>query len=317
MSEVVLNATVNDLIKEVQQIHPGKIEFSYLDKSVGYLRHNQAQQYLADGHIKVDVYDQTAPNYTVSHELLHFILMFKGTPRISFNLTSGDRKLDEQLMITATELYDSVLHFVVYQQQRDRGLIDNQIEELYFKGVLATLKPEPEGTTDQWMVLRTLTLFDTLVFFKDQLEVIIPKLEELYPNSLRAAQQLYAEATKKEIKTAFAMRRAVVKVWQLFDEQLQSWGLMKMHLNEFATLTAVLSERQSRLEVQQLFGIYHSTFQDNLHFKDAYIGKFKSDGQNTFIFSEKNMDKKKQFADIYAMQTGTYLKQTGYPYLTR
>ena len=58
---------------------------------------------------------------------------------------------------------------------------------------------------------------------------------------------------------------------------------MKMNLNEFVTLTAVLSERQSRLQIAQVFEIYHSVFQDNTVFKDAYIGRYQGDQQNTYI----------------------------------
>ena len=317
MVEVVLNEAVTDLVKQVQEIHPGEINFKYHDKKVGYLRHDQAQEYVDNGQITVEVFDLTNPNYTIAHELLHFLLQFKQLPRISFNVTSGNQALDERIMVTATELYDSLLHFRVYEQQRQLGLVDESVEELYFKGVLAILKPEPKDQRDSWMVLRTLTLFDCLIFFKGQEESILPKLQELYPESLQAAQKLYQIATAKDLESAFALRRAIVKVFAAFDEQLQAWNLMKMNLNEFVTLTAVLSERQSRLQIAQVFEIYHSVFQDNTVFKDAYIGRYQGYQQNTFVFTVPKGQDKEVFAKVYESKVSDYLQANGFYYLKR
>ena len=317
MTEVILNDAVQGLIKQVQEIHPGEINFKYHDKKVGYLRHDQAQEYIDNGQITVEVFDLTNPNYTVAHELLHFLLQFKQIPRISFNVTSGNQALDERIMVTATELYDSLLHFKVYAEQRQLGLVDEQVEELYFKGVLAILKPEPKDKRDSWMVLRALTLFDCLIFFKDQHEAILPKLQELYPESLAAAQKLYQLVTAKKLDSAFALRRAIVKAFATFDEQLEAWGLMKMNLNEFVTLTAVLSARQSRLQISQVFEIYHSVFQDNTVFKDAYIGRYQGDKQNTFVFTVPKDKEKEEFANVYNSKVADYLKANGFNYLER
>lgn len=49
---------------------------------------------------------------------------------------------------------------------------------MYLKGVLAILKPEPKGKRDEWMVLRTVTLLDALVFFADDLAQVLPELEK-------------------------------------------------------------------------------------------------------------------------------------------
>lgn len=148
----MLNGQTQSLIQavEVQTNHPVTIEFA--DEKAGYLRHDQAQLVLRDGAVHVKVFDITEPNYTVAHELLHFLLVARNVPQVAFNLTTGKQDLDLKLMTVGVELYDSVLHFAVYRDQRNRGLITEEDEELYFKGILATLQPEPaDGHNDGWM----------------------------------------------------------------------------------------------------------------------------------------------------------------------
>ncbi|WP_311408192.1 IpaB/EvcA family protein [Liquorilactobacillus uvarum] len=318
MREIELNEAAKKVIAELKEIYPDELKIKYHDKKAGFLRHDQAQQYLHDGKMVIEVNDVTEANYTVSHELLHLLLLFKGAPQISFNITTGSKELDNKIMATGMELYDTVLHFIVYRQQKERGLINEKVKELYFKGVLATLKPEPSDHTDEWMVLRTLTLLDTFVFFRDEEEHILPKLEKLYPRTFTAAQRIYKALTVKNISSAFEIRRAVVKVFRLFDQQLEQWKMSQMNLQNFVTLTVVLSKRQKRLEVRQLFSIFHSELHENLQDTTAYIGISKADQQNTFVLptprSKKTED---EFKRIYAMPVGEFMDELAIPYLTR
>ena len=96
------------------------------------------------------------------------MLIFEKLLQISFNLDSGRKELDTKYTATGMELYDILMYFFVYDRQREMGLIDDKVEELYFKGILAVLKPEPQDQQDDWMVLRTVNLLDALIFFNDQ-----------------------------------------------------------------------------------------------------------------------------------------------------
>lgn len=318
MKKNELATRTKELIKKVEEKFPAGVEIEFKEpKKVGYLRHDQAQHYLHGGKLKIDVYDQTEPNYTIAHELLHFLLMFENTPQVAFNLTTGDSNKDHKFMVAGIDLYDTVLHTKVYAKQRKLGFIDDRIEELYLKGVLAILKPEPKGKRDEWMVLRTVTLLDALVFYADDLDYVLPKFKENYPLSLAAAQELYALMTAKPLKTAFELRRGVVRLWKSFDKQLSDWNLLAMQLNDFITLTPVLSERQLRLETSALFEFYHTPWQENLTFKTAYIGRFKVDGQNTFILPDLGKEPAKRFKELYAMPVKQLLEELGVQYLLR
>lgn len=320
MTTPELNEQVQQLIKKAEEIQPNGIDIQYHDEKSGFVRHDQAQHYLRNGKLVIDVLDQTDVNYIVSHELLHFMLMFEKLPQISFNLDSGRKELDTKYTATGMELYDILMHCFVYDRQREMGLIDDQVEELYFKGILAVLKPEPKDHQDDWMVLRTVNLLDALIFFKDQQDNILPKLRELYPKATAQAERLYAVITAKPLDSAFNVHRAIVKLYREFDESLKSYGLYEMNLNSYVSLTPVLSERQLRLEVRQIFEIFHTDMKENLQFKTAYIGRTKNDQQNAFVIPEpKGNDEQRsvEFRHIYEMPVGEYLDSIGVSYLKR
>ena len=63
---------------------------------------------------------------------------------------------------------------------------------------------------------------------------------------------------------------------------MQEWGLPALHNNEYTTLSPVLSARQLRLEMRQVFEIYHSDMKERGTDKRAYVGLRRSDGQLHF-----------------------------------
>lgn len=313
----MLNQTTLKLQKQVEEAVKKTVNVTFKEEKKGWLASDQAQMYLHDGQMQLDVYDITAPNYTVSHELLHIMTMVQDVPQINFNMTTGQTEHDSKIMTVGMELYDSVLHLQIYPRQRELGLLDDGIVELFYKGILAQLKPEQEDEVDSWMVLRTVKLVDALVLFASEQPKAEKKLQELYPQSFEAAQRLYASLTEKKTAGPQKIRAAIVKLWRGFDAQLESWGLAPLRLNDFISLEPVLSERQTRLEVSQLFEVYHSSLQDNLHFKPAYIVRYKSDRQNSFVLPEPKSDKEKIFRGFYAAKIGDILQQMNVNYLLR
>ncbi|KRM00082.1 hypothetical protein [Liquorilactobacillus satsumensis] len=317
MTELNLDAQTRTLVKQVERALGYQLEFKIHEGKVGYLRHDQAQHYLRGGKMVLELSDLTAPSYTVAHELLHILLLTKKIPEITFNLTTTKPALDTKLMAVGLELYEIVMHFTVYRMQAEMGLFTEKIQELYLKGLFATLKPEPANGNDNWMILRTLGILDTLVFFKRDQDRVLPKLKQLYPKTTAAAVALYSDLTAHEVESAFGIRRAVVKLYHSLDEDLTAWGLAPLNLKQFVTLTLVLSARQTRLQVRQLFEIYHSALHENIHDTTAYLGFYKKDGQNSFVLPQPKNHPEQEFQRIYALTLGTYLDEIGVPYLTR
>lgn len=316
MAEIKLNDETQSLLDEINQQYPGVVLIRSEDQQAGYVRHDQAkQEVLSDGLI-ITLTDVTAPDYTASHELLHVLMLMKGFPQIFFQVTFGDQKLDEQLMIMATDLYNAAIHLVVVAEQRKHGLIDDHIETLYLKGIDATLTPET-GTPDDERTLRLLTLLDACVFYGDHLATVQDHLQELYPQAFEAAHHLYEELTVKAVDSPFAMRRAIVKLFAQFDAQMAQWGLPALHNNEFTTLTSAFSERQLRLQVRQLFEVFHSEMNDRETGEKAYIGLNRTDRQNSFILNPPKDHSADYFKEVYDQTVEDFFKQLKMPYIVR
>ncbi|VDG21400.1 IpaB/EvcA family protein [Lactiplantibacillus mudanjiangensis] len=319
MTEPKLNQQVTDLLAATNSLFPGNVTVTLGDQKSGYVRHDQATQLMQNGDIEVHVSDVTAPSYTASHEVMHLLLLLQGFPQMTFNLTTNNEKLDEQLMAIATELYDAVAHVLIVKNQRDHDLIDADIEDLYFKGLYATIDPEDPNQDDAMMTLRLLTLTDLLVFFGGELtKDRLAKVTADFPKSWTAAQKLYEIIAAKPIETPFAMRRTVVKLFKAFDDQMLAWDLPLLHGSEFVTMQSVLSDRQQRLEVRQLFDIYHSEMIETEQQTRAFIGLNKNDRQNAFVLpapAEKDSDD--FFKELYGMNVKDLFARLNMPFTIR
>lgn len=318
MQNIEINDQVQSLLDATNAIFPGKVELQFIGQlQAGYVRHDQAQTVQDKDHIMVQVSDLTAPNYTASHELLHLLMTLRGFPQVYFAVSMGNDTLDEQMMMLATELYDIVAHQVVVSEQRKHDLIDDTVEAEYLKGVQATIKPEPDPVDDQ-MTLRLMTVLDALVFFGDN-DQVKAQFAKDYPVTLPAAQKLYDVITEKPVDSPFTLRRNVVKLFKAFDDQLQKWGFPALNNQEFTTLTSVLSERQLRLEVRQLFELFHSDMVDIKTKRRAYVGINRADGQNSFVISapKPDDDTPDYYKNIYDMTVADLFKKMEMPYIIR
>lgn len=319
MTEPKLTQTLTDLLSTTNSLYPGNVTVTFGENQAGYVRHDQAHQLMHAGDIEIQVTDVTAPNYTASHEMLHLLLILQGFPQITFNLTTRNDQLDEQLMAIAMELYDAVAHVLVVKKQRDHELIDDDIEALYFKGIYATIEPEQPDKADAMMTLRLLTLTDLLVFFNGDLPADrLAKVTADFPKSWAAAQKLYAVIAAKPVDTPFAMRRTVIKLFKAFDEQMGLWDLPLLHGSEFVTMQAVLSDHQLRLEVRQLFDVYHSEMLDKTKHTRAYIGLNKGDRQNAFVVPAPAQKKSDEFfKELYGKTVKELFTELDLPYTLR
>ncbi|MFK8797903.1 IpaB/EvcA family protein [Lentilactobacillus parabuchneri] len=317
--DIELNKDVHGLIDAVNNFFPGNIAVTFIGKlQSGYVRHDQAQTVQDGKNIIVQIADLSAPNYTASHELLHLLMVLRGFPQVFYSLTTGDDNLDEQLKMMGTELYDIVSHFVVVSEQRKHHLINQEIEDMYLKGVYATIKPEPDPLDDQTM-LRLTTLLDALVFYGDGVDQVADKFAKDFPVSFAAAQKLYQVISEKPTDSPFSLRRNVVKLFKAFDEQLKDWELPALHNTEFTTVTSVLSERQLGLKVKQLFEIYHSDLVEVKSNTKGYVGFNRVDDQNSFVLANPkgNQDDPEFFKKVYDQTVRELFEDLKMPYIIR
>ena len=98
---------------------------------------------------------------------------------------------------------------------------------------------------------------------------------------------------------------------------MQEWGLPALHNNEYTTLSPVLSERQLRLSLRQVFEIYHSDMKERGTSKRAYVGIRRSDGQNSFTMPAPNPETPAEFKRLYVQPVKEFLEQHSIPYIVR
>lgn len=318
--EIQLNKENQDLLDAVNDIFPtGSVFVQFHGDKSGYVRHDQAETTSLPGGLVITVTDLTEPNYTASHELLHLLMTLRGFPQIFFELSLGEKQLDEQMMIMATDLYNTVAHQVVVQQQREHGFINEKIEQEYFLGITKTLTDE-NGKDDGERTMRLLTLLDALVFYAGghMTAEQDAELQRRYPVAYASAQLLYDKVMTKPVKSPFTMRRTVVKLFRLFDEQMQQWGLPALHNNQFTSLSPVLSKRQLRLEVAQVYDIYHSEMKERESNRRAYVVLGKNDQQNAFVLpAPKDEYSSDQMLKFYHQPVEDLLKSQNVPFILR
>nr|WP_282802453.1 IpaB/EvcA family protein [Secundilactobacillus kimchicus] len=319
MQNIELNDSVQSLINAVDDLFDGKVEVQFIgDLQSGYVRHDQAQTVQDKNQITVQISDLSAPNYTASHELLHLLMTLRGFPQAYFALSSGNDELNQQLMMMGTELYDIVAHQVVVSEQRRHGLITPEVEAMYLKGVQATIDPEPEAGDDR-MTLRLMTVLDALIFYGTGNQQAVDQLQADYPKAFAAASKLYTMLMEKPVSSPFTMRRSIVKLFKGFDNQLEAWQLPPLHNQEFTTITSVLSKRQLRLEVRQIFELFHSEMIDPATKRRAYVGINRADGQNSFVIAAPapKDDTPDFFKAIYSLSVEELFHQLEMPYILR
>ncbi|EKK20130.1 hypothetical protein B808_696 [Fructilactobacillus florum 8D] len=283
--ELQLNSTSQSLLNQVAHYFQGDVQVQFIGTfKSGTVRHDQAQVIQNGQQLLVQVSDLTAPDFVVTHELLHLLMTLRGFPKIYFPLTTDDHQLDNQLQYFGTELFDIILHLVVYPEQRRHGLITPEIEAAYVRGVRQLITPEI-GKLDNEMIKRLVVIIDALVLLGPTLGDYRSVFEQNFPMATAAAQHLYQKITAKPTDEPFQVRRNAVKLFKAFDDQMRTWKLAELHLTDFAMITSVFSKRQLQLQVKQVFKLYHSELKDKESGTRAVVGFALADDQNSLVLA--------------------------------
>lgn len=321
MTEARLGQATQQLLKQINEIFPGEIMVRLGAEKSGQITYNQASRDMMGSRLLIQVTDVTAPDYTATHELMHILMSLTGFPQVMFDLKFDDQELNEQMMSMTTRLYDVVAHQVIVQEQRKHGLMTAEVAEAYAAGVTATLTVEGSKNDDE-AALRLLTLLDAFAFYSedDDKRKYMARFRKDYPLAYEAAKNINAVITKKPINSPFSMRRAIVKLFKAFDEQMAIWHMPALHATEYATLTSVLSKRQAGMQVRQIFEVFHSEMLDKKTGERAFVGLNRLDRQNGFVISvpeEVTGGSTEWFKQLYDMTVEELFDSIAMPYTLR
>lgn len=307
------------LLDQVNDIYPGSVILRGNETATGVITYDQVSTEMLGTRLMVEVTDGTAPDFLATSELLMMLLTLNGYPQIYFQLKDEDIDLTDQLMVMTTHLYQPALRAIIYREQAAHGMLTADVVKGMVAGVQQTLTPETAQDNSE-NALRLLTLLDLQVFLHnapEKTDAIVDTMAERYPQAWAAAQKVFDAMRVDDIKNAFTVHRAVVAAFKLFDEQMVAWNLPEIHADEFATLTPVLSERQLRLPLAQVFDIKHLTMQDRNTGKEAYAGLLKTSGQNSFVLAAPDDDLASFFKELYQTPVKEVLVKLGQPFAVR
>ena len=308
-----MQENVQVLLDEVKQHYDHPLEVVIQGEASGVLTHDQSHQRLKkDGTLEVVVTDTTNADYTLSHELLHLLYQMKGYSQLQFHLLSGDPQVDDQLYATSTALYNAAMHMLVVAWQREHGLITDAV----VAQVLAGFKQNvPAEADDQLVIYRILSLLDLLGFLDGKLPA---DLAAAYPQALPYAQELFQLINEQKLDSPFGLRRAIVHLFSRFDALIEQLGYQPTNDQEFATLSPVLSKRQLRLTLDQVYQIKHSGYRDRETKQPAYVAMGRSDDQNAFVLPlSENATTPEAFQQLYQQPLNDVLAQYQLDYTIR
>lgn len=283
----IQNPVVQKLFEQVQQFYTMPLQVKVTGHASEVLAHDQSnERLLADGSVEVAVTDTTNVDYTLSHELVHMLLTGQGYPQLQFKLNTGDPNLDTQCYAVGTSLFSAVIHYLVVQWQDEHGLIDDTVKSQVDTGFAKAVKPETRNSANL-IVYRILSLFDHMVFHHGGSDAQQAKWRTTYPQAFGPAKALYEQLMTRPPKDPFSFRRALVNIFARFGGLLEQLGYQALPLAEFATVPPVLSERQLRLHLNQVFTLKHSEYRNADTKELAYVALGDSDDQNAFVLPLK------------------------------
>lgn len=275
--------TVATLLNDLKTHYDGEINVVISGDASGYLRHEDSQEVIKpDGSIEIQVTDTTNVDYTLSHELMHMMLQFKNFPQLQYHLLTGQPQLDDQLYATSTTLYNTVAHVLVVAWQHEHGLITPEVVD-QVTAAFEDAVPAETPDSEELFIFRVLSLTDHLVFMNGGDEAQQAQWQAAFPVAYPQAKALYQGIIEKAPDTPFAFRRAAVRLLADFDTMITRFGYQETNNPEFATIPPVLSERQLRLTLNQVFELKHSEYRDRDTKERAYVAVGKSDQQNAFV----------------------------------
>lgn len=315
---MIFSEDTQRLLEQANAIYPGSIILRASGENTGVINNEQVQTEMLGSRMMLEVTDMTAPDYVATHELLHMVLSLNGFPQVFFQLETEEEELTEQMIVMGTYLYQPAANIIVYREQAKHGLMTEEVVAAYAKGVLGQLTKEDGSRSES--ALRFLTLLDAKIFMTSagmDTAKYTDSFNDLYPEAWAAAEELFNEMKVEQVQDPATMHHAIMEVFDGFDAQMKAWDLPELNAKEFVTVTPVLSERQMRLKVNQVFEIKHVPYVNRTTKSAAFVGLGKKDNQNSFVLAVPVDATPEFFKETYNLTVQELFDQLQQPFTLR
>lgn len=295
----------NQLYQQIIDLSDKEIEIEVdNEKTDSFLNLNQSQHSVSGEVITIQITNSPNIEYMLIHELLHIKLDFGDYSKIEFNLFSSDASFNQQAQTTAMALKEVIDHRLISNWEQIEKLRDEEIQDSLNQGTSALLAADGQAVDDEKLILyRTLIMLDNQYFDKK------------YPQAYELAQTINESISEVTNKTQY--HSALVQLFKIFDESIQKYGYIDLLHNQFVTITPVLSQRQLRLEVNQIFELVHTEFVNQKN-QRPYILETKSNLQNSGVIEFTQQEATPEFfQNTYQMKVADLLDKYQIDYIIR
>lgn len=202
------------------------------------------------GDIELFVPNPRFANFIVAHELMHLQQEGRQSVQISY-VKQNNPQFSQFLDQIGQELRNIVVHQAMHQQLLELGVLDDDVQQAIQKLIDEKLPVDDSTTSALVIAMKAIQLADTFTFVGS-----VDQWQEKFAKSMKVAAELWQLVTTASLTTNRQVRALIGQLINYFAEYFDKFGLQVPSLADNLLLKPVLSERQLKLSVRQLFQLW-------------------------------------------------------------
>lgn len=202
------------------------------------------------GDIELFVPNPRFANFIVAHELMHLQQEGRQSVQISY-VKQNNPQFSQFLDQIGQELRNIVVHQAMHQQLLELGVLDDDVQQAIQKLIDEKLPVDDSTTSALVIAMKAIQLADTFTFVG-----LVDQWQEKFAKSMKVAAELWQLVTTANLTTNRQVRALIGQLINYFAEYFDKFGLQIPSLADNLLLKPVLSERQLKLSVRQLFQLW-------------------------------------------------------------
>lgn len=202
------------------------------------------------GDIELFVPNPRFANFIVAHELMHLQQEGRQSVQISY-VKQNNPQFSQFLDQIGQELRNIVVHQAMHQQLLELGVLDDDVQQAIQKLIDEKLPVDDSTTSALVIAMKAIQLADTFTFVGS-----VDQWQEKFAKSMKVAAELWQLVTTANLTTNRQVRALIGQLINYFAEYFDKFGLQIPSLADNLLLKPVLSERQLKLSVRQLFQLW-------------------------------------------------------------
>lgn len=202
------------------------------------------------GDIELFVPNPRFANFIVAHELMHLQQEGRQSVQISY-VKQNNPQFSQFLDQIGQELRNIVVHQAMHQQLLELGVLDDDVQQAIQKLIDEKLPVDDSTTSALVIAMKAIQLADTFTFVGS-----VDPWQEKFAKSMKVAAELWQLVITANLTTNRQVRALIGQLINYFAEYFDKFGLQIPSLADNLLLKPVLSERQLKLSVRQLFQLW-------------------------------------------------------------